>query len=75
MGKQLPVHYFGVMKIRNSRYDLIQNVASLVFFETLNLFNRIIELGALTKFRNDIEIVIVLEKLVHFDDIWMILSS
>jgi hypothetical protein len=45
-----------------------------MLFETLNLFYGIIEFSSLAKLRNDIEIVIVLEKLVHFDDIWMILS-
>ena len=45
-----------------------------MFLETFYLFDSVVKLCPLTKFRNYVEIVVIFEKLVHFDDIWMILS-
>lgn len=54
---------------------MIENVASFIFLEAFNLFDGVIELGSLTKLRDDVEIVVIFEKLVHFDDIGVILSE
>ncbi len=69
------MHNFRSMEIGNSRYNLIKNLASLRLFKRFDLFNGIVKLSTLTKLRNNIKLIIILKKLVHFNNIRMILNE